>query len=126
MSDARRNLAELPRNSKEMPLEASDALTPVHTLRLGGCSTGWGLNRRAFRVDSMRGRIVSYAECRGRLVSDVQHSGRMLPPDGRVRVVAEGVSPESECGTPLAQRIIENFLTVEADISTDGTSRGAI
>jgi len=44
----------------------------------------------------------------------------MLPPDGRVRVVAEGVSLEVECSRLLAKRIIGDFLTVEADISTDG------
>jgi starch synthase (maltosyl-transferring) len=44
----------------------------------------------------------------------------MLPPDGRVRVVVEGVSPAVECGTLAAKRIIGDFVRVDADISTDG------
>ena len=44
----------------------------------------------------------------------------MLPEDGRVRVVVEGVRPEVDCGTFPAKRIVGDFVTVEADISTDG------
>jgi starch synthase (maltosyl-transferring) len=44
----------------------------------------------------------------------------MLPTDGRVRVVVEGVTPEVDCGAFPVKRIVGDFVTVEADISTDG------
>jgi hypothetical protein len=88
-------------------------------MRLAGCSTGWGLNDRTFYVDSVSAPIVSQAASLGRLVFDVQHRERMLPRNRRVRVVVQGVSPEVECGGLFTKRKIGDFLTVEADISTD-------
>ncbi len=44
----------------------------------------------------------------------------MLPEDGRVRVIVEGVRPQVDCGTFPAKRIVGDFVVVEADISTDG------
>lgn len=44
----------------------------------------------------------------------------MLPEDGRVRVIVEGVSPEVDCGAFPAKRIVGDFVIVEADISADG------
>ena len=43
----------------------------------------------------------------------------MLPPDGRTRVVVEGVRPEIDCGAFAAKRIIGDLLIVEADVYTD-------
>jgi hypothetical protein len=106
-------------NAWRVEARTSDAFTAVHTLRLGGCSTGWGLNDRTSGVDSVSTPIVSQAESLGRLVFDVQHRERMLPRDRRVRVVVQGVSPEFECGGLFTKRKIGDFLTVEADISTD-------
>ena len=44
----------------------------------------------------------------------------MLPPDGRVRVIVDGIRPEVDGGAFPAKRIIGDFVIVEADISTDG------
>jgi starch synthase (maltosyl-transferring) len=44
----------------------------------------------------------------------------MLPPDGRVRIVVEGVTPEIDCGAFPAKRVLGDFVTVDADILTDG------
>ena len=44
----------------------------------------------------------------------------MLPPEGRVRVVIEGVCPEIDGGAFPAKRIAGDLVTVEADIFTDG------
>src|SRR5579871_1450312 len=44
----------------------------------------------------------------------------MLPPEGRVRIVVEGVCPEVDCGTFAVKRIIGQPVIVEADIFTDG------
>ncbi|HEV2200252.1 MAG TPA: alpha-1,4-glucan--maltose-1-phosphate maltosyltransferase [Bryobacteraceae bacterium] len=44
----------------------------------------------------------------------------MLPPEGRVRVVIEGVCPEIDCGAFPAKCIAGDLVTVEADIFTDG------
>ena len=110
---------ESQRNACRVETGASAPFTPVHTLRLRGCSTGWGPNRRTFEVDSVSTPIVSQAESLGRLVFDVQHRERMLPRDRRVRVVVQGVNLEVEWRRLFAKRKIGDFLTVEADISTD-------
>jgi starch synthase (maltosyl-transferring) len=44
----------------------------------------------------------------------------MLPPEGRVRVVVEGVSPQVDCGAFAVKRIAGDSVTVEAEIFTDG------
>jgi starch synthase (maltosyl-transferring) len=44
----------------------------------------------------------------------------MLVPEGRVRVVVEGIRPAVDCGTFPAKRIAGDRVTVEADIFTDG------
>jgi starch synthase (maltosyl-transferring) len=44
----------------------------------------------------------------------------MLSPEGRVRVVVEGVRPEIDCGAFPAKRIAGDRVIVEADIFTDG------
>jgi starch synthase (maltosyl-transferring) len=44
----------------------------------------------------------------------------MLPPEGRVRIVVEGVSPEVDCGRIPVKRIVGEPVIVEADIFTDG------
>jgi starch synthase (maltosyl-transferring) len=44
----------------------------------------------------------------------------MLPPDGRVRVVIEGVVPEIDCGAFPVKRILGESVVVKADIFTDG------
>src|ERR1700733_9111609 len=44
----------------------------------------------------------------------------MLPPEGRVRVVVEGVRPEIDGGAFPVKRIVGESLAVEADIFTDG------
>ena len=44
----------------------------------------------------------------------------MLPPEGRVRVVVEGVGPEIDGGAFPAKRTVGEFLVVQADIFTDG------
>ena len=44
----------------------------------------------------------------------------MVPPEGRVRVLVEGVRPEIDCGTFPAKRTTGEFVVVEADIFTDG------
>ncbi len=44
----------------------------------------------------------------------------MLPPEGRVRVVVEGLSPEIDCGAFSVKRIVGDSVIVEADIFTDG------
>src|ERR1041384_1112298 len=43
----------------------------------------------------------------------------MLPPDGQVRVVVEGVRPEIDCGAFPAKRLIGDFVEVEADVYAD-------
>jgi starch synthase (maltosyl-transferring) len=45
---------------------------------------------------------------------------RVLPPEGRVRVVIEGVRPQIDCGNFPAKRIVGDSVIVEADIFTDG------
>src|SRR5579864_9822528 len=45
---------------------------------------------------------------------------RMLPHEGRVRVVVEGVHPEIDCGAFPVKRIAGDLMVVEADILTDG------
>ncbi len=54
------------------------------------------------------------------MVFSVLHKDRMLPPDGRVRVVVDEIRPEVDCGVFPAKRIVGDFVTVEADIFTDG------
>jgi starch synthase (maltosyl-transferring) len=44
----------------------------------------------------------------------------VLPPEGRVRVVIEGVRPQIDCGNSPAKRIVGESVIVEADIFTDG------
>src|SRR5580704_2516180 len=44
----------------------------------------------------------------------------MLQPEGRIRVVIEGVRPEIDCGAFPVKRIVGESLVVEADIFTDG------
>jgi starch synthase (maltosyl-transferring) len=44
----------------------------------------------------------------------------MLPPEGRVRVVVEGVSPQTDCGRFAVKRIVGDSVTVQAEIFTDG------
>ncbi len=44
----------------------------------------------------------------------------MLPPEGRVRVVVEGVRPEIEGGAAPVKRIVGESVIVDADIFTDG------
>src|SRR5260370_3654672 len=44
----------------------------------------------------------------------------MLPPEGQVRVVVEGVRPEIDCGAFPVKRIAGDRVVVEADIFTDG------
>ena len=44
----------------------------------------------------------------------------MPPPDGRVRVVVEGVRPEIDCGAFPAKRILGDYVVLEAGIFTDG------
>jgi starch synthase (maltosyl-transferring) len=44
----------------------------------------------------------------------------MLPPEGQIRVVVEGVRPEIDCGAFPAKRIVGDIVTVEADIFADG------
>src|SRR5216683_4738486 len=44
----------------------------------------------------------------------------MLPPEGRVRVVIEGVRPEIDHGAFPAKRIAGDSVIVEADILADG------
>ena len=44
----------------------------------------------------------------------------MLSPEGRVRVLVEGVRPEIDCGAFPAKRTVGEFVVVEADIFTDG------
>jgi starch synthase (maltosyl-transferring) len=44
----------------------------------------------------------------------------MQTPDGRVRVVVEGVRPEIDCGRFPAKRVVGDSVTVQADIFTDG------
>jgi starch synthase (maltosyl-transferring) len=44
----------------------------------------------------------------------------MLPPDGRVRVIVDGIRPEVDGGAFPAKRIVGDLVIVEADISTDG------
>ncbi|MBE0598044.1 MAG: alpha-1,4-glucan--maltose-1-phosphate maltosyltransferase [Desulfuromonadales bacterium] len=43
-----------------------------------------------------------------------------LPENGRCRVVIEGVTPEIDCGRYPAKRVVEEKLTVQADIFADG------
>src|SRR5579863_5429030 len=44
----------------------------------------------------------------------------MLPPEGRVRVVVEGVRPEIDGGAIPVKRIVGESVIVDADIFTDG------
>ena len=44
----------------------------------------------------------------------------MLPPEGRVRVVVEGVRPEIDSGAFPVKRILGDSVIVQADIFTDG------
>src|SRR5439155_19775657 len=44
----------------------------------------------------------------------------MPSPEGRIRVVVEGVRPEIDCGAFPAKRIAGDRVIVEADIFTDG------
>jgi starch synthase (maltosyl-transferring) len=44
----------------------------------------------------------------------------MLPPDGRIRVVVEGVRPEIEGGAHAVKRIVGDSVNVQAEIFTDG------
>jgi starch synthase (maltosyl-transferring) len=44
----------------------------------------------------------------------------MLPPEGRVRVVVEGVRPEIDCGAHALKRIVGDSVVVQAEIFTDG------
>jgi starch synthase (maltosyl-transferring) len=44
----------------------------------------------------------------------------MLPPEGRVRVVVEGVGPEIDSGGSPVKRIVGDSVIVHADIFTDG------
>jgi len=44
----------------------------------------------------------------------------MLPPEGRVRVVVEGVRPEIDRGEFPVRRIVGDSVMVQADIFTDG------
>jgi starch synthase (maltosyl-transferring) len=44
----------------------------------------------------------------------------MLQPEGRIRVVIEGVRPEIDCGVFPIKRIVGETVVVEADIFTDG------
>ena len=46
--------------------------------------------------------------------------GGMYPPEGRVRVVVQGVSPELEGGAFPVKRIVGDSVNVQADIFTDG------
>ena len=55
-----------------------------------------------------------------KLVYDVLRKRTMLPSDGRIRIVVEGVTPEIECGAFPVKRVVGDFVTVEADILTDG------
>jgi starch synthase (maltosyl-transferring) len=44
----------------------------------------------------------------------------MLPPDGRIRVLVDGLGPEVDGGAFPAKRIVGDLVIVTADISTDG------
>src|ERR1700722_5796014 len=44
----------------------------------------------------------------------------MLPNEGRIRIVVEGVCPEIDCGAFPIKRIIGDLMIVDADIFTDG------
>lgn len=44
----------------------------------------------------------------------------MPSPDGRVRIVVEGVRPEIDCGAFPAKRILGDYVVLEAGIFTDG------
>src|SRR3954462_5454509 len=41
-------------------------------------------------------------------------------PNGRMRVVIEGVDPEIDCGRFAIKRVVGDRVTVEADVFTDG------
>src|ERR1035437_6655457 len=43
-----------------------------------------------------------------------------IQPDGRKRVVIEGISPEVDCGRFPAKRTVGDLVHVEADVFTDG------
>lgn len=43
----------------------------------------------------------------------------MLLPEGRVRVVVEGVRPEIDCGAISAERTVGEFVVVDLGIFTD-------
>ena len=49
--------------------------------------------------------------------------GLMHVPDGRSRVVIEGVEPEIDCGLYPAKRVLGDEVVIEADIFTDGHDR---